>query len=120
MQRCRRGEGSLLALLAQSLSCQPRQDCSLTCVNASRTLLPSCTQAKDVAHLPWALVGTVGASTVLYVMLAVAMVYLGLPNVAKPMLPPDEPYLTFASAFNSLQGVLHVLPFLCSVPRKLT
>ncbi|EFN54400.1 hypothetical protein CHLNCDRAFT_36103 [Chlorella variabilis] len=60
-------------------------------------------EARDVAHLPWALVGTVGVSMLLYTMLAVAMMYIATPNAAKPALPPigqpSETALTFTTAF---------------------
>ena len=66
------------------------------------------TQAQDVTHLPWALVGTAAVSTIMYTMLAVALQYVASPNAAKPALPPvnnpTETVLTFTSAFVYLQG----------------
>jgi APA family basic amino acid/polyamine antiporter len=44
----------------------------------------NCLQVKDVAHLPWAIVGTVGLSTGLYIMLATALVLLTYPNITCP------------------------------------
>ncbi|KAL4419847.1 hypothetical protein ABPG75_006945 [Micractinium tetrahymenae] len=41
-------------------------------------------EVKDVRHIPWALLGTIGISTFLYAMLALSLVLMTCPNAACP------------------------------------
>ena len=58
--------------------------------------LPAAPQARNVRHLPWAMVGTPVVSMAIYVMLALALAMITVPNEAAalpydPTLPPGSP-----------------------------
>ena len=56
-------------------------------------------QVRNVAHLPWALVGTVGISAVLYILLALALALMVYPSIACPDLAFLTPHVSFITAF---------------------
>ena len=56
-------------------------------------------QVRHVAHLPWALVGTVGVSAVLYILLALALALMVFPSIACPDLAFLTPQASFITAF---------------------
>ena len=56
-------------------------------------------QVRHVAHLPWALVGTVGVSAVLYILLALALALMVFPSIACPDLAFFTPQASFITAF---------------------
>lgn len=55
-------------------------------------------QVKNVNHIPWAIVGSITASGVLYFMLALALVLMTAPNIACP-------YADYFSSLNRLNFV---------------
>ena len=73
---------------------------SHTFIHAPRpALAPGDAQARNVAHLPWAIVGTVAISMVTYFMLAVALVLMVSPSISHPNPILYSPSITFIAAF---------------------
>jgi hypothetical protein len=79
-------------------------------------------QAQNVAHLPWALIGTAGISCLIYFMLALSLVLLTYPSISAPGFPQfpcatyswvqSSPTIGFTSAF--VYAHCEYAPLLCS------